>query len=214
MRERTAAITVCILPILLAMICPSRPCLAGQGTTDSSLVAKGPDVERQYKGLFDPIGPFAWRDLNGREFTDRDFGGRVLIVVQWAAWCSPCIDGFPDVQKLFRKVRRDASLAFVSVNMDRDLPAIAEFLKEFRKEYSFPVLLGGEHLRLRALPCTWIVDREGYIREVVLGSGKGWLERVQELVEAVKHRPSVSTLPPEILTSQRQKNQQEASQSR
>jgi thiol-disulfide isomerase/thioredoxin len=167
----------------------------------------------QYKGKLDPIGPFNWLDLDGRRWTDRDFRGKVLIVQQWASWCAPCVAEFPQMQKLYDIVRRDPSIAFVSFDMDRDLPAIRDFLDGFRKKYSFPVLFAGAHLKLTSLPRTWIVDREGYIREV-FGGGPDLIEQALALAESVKRRPPVASLPPETRKAVREQNERDAAKSR
>ena len=169
-----------------------------------------PPTEKLVKGQLDPIGPFSWLDLEGRRWTDRDFRGKVLIVQQWAAWCGPCVAEFPEVQKLSDAVRRDPSLAFVSLDMDQDPAAIGEFLSEFRKEYSFPVLFAGAQLKISSLPHTWIVDREGYIRDGFTNAGNELVERALGLAESVKHRLAVSALPPEARRSRREQNERDA----
>lgn len=173
-----------------------------------------PPIERHYKGQLDPIGPFRWLDLDGRPWTEQRFRGKILIVQQWAAWCGPCVEGFPEVQKLFDAVRHDASLAFVSLNMDRDRNAIEAFLKDFRREYSFPVLFAGADLKIRSLPYTWIVDREGFIRDGLTNAGPDLVTQALALAEAVKHRPSVSELPPEVREEKRKQNERDAANSR
>ena len=178
-------------------------------TPESPTKIAGRAIGREYKGKLDPIGPFNLRDLDGRLWTDRDFDGKVLIVVQWAAWCGPCISEFPQVQKLYETIRNDSSIRLTSIDLDEkpDEDPVRKFLKEFRKEYSFPVLFGWPRFKIKALPTTWIVDREGYIREVLRGSGPGWLERVQALVDAVKRQPSVHNLPLEVREAQRRQNE-------
>jgi thiol-disulfide isomerase/thioredoxin len=173
-----------------------------------------PPIERHYKGQLDPIGPFRWLDLDGRPWTEQRFRGKILIVQQWAAWCGPCVEEFPEVQKLFDAVRHDASLAFVSLNMDRDRNAIEAFLKDFRREYSFPVLFAGADLKIRSLPYTWIVDREGFIRDGLTNAGPDLVTQALALAEAVKHRPSVSELPPEVREEKRKQNERDAANSR
>lgn len=171
-------------------------------------------VVREYKGRLDPIGPFNWVDLDGKHWTDRDFRGKVLIVQQWAAWCGPCIAEFPEVQKLYEAVRRDKTIAFVSLDMDRDPAAIADFLKEFREEYSFPVLFAGEQLKIRSIPRTWIVDRDGYIRDGFTNVGTNLVEQALALAKAVENRVPVSALPPETLQEARKQNELDGAKSR
>ena len=171
-------------------------------------------IEKQFKGRFDSIGPFRWSDLGGRVWTERDFNGKVLIAVQWAAWCGPCIAEFPQVQQLFETVRNDPSIAFVSLDMDQDPAEIRQFLLEFRKEYSFPVLFAGAQLKINALPCTWIVDREGYIRDGFANAGADFVEDALALADAVKRRPPVASLPQDVREDVRKRNQRNAANSR
>jgi thiol-disulfide isomerase/thioredoxin len=173
-----------------------------------------PPTERRYLGQLDQIGPFSWLDLEGRRWTERDFRGKVLIVQEWGAGCGPCIAEFPEVQKLFEAARRDSSIAFVSLDMDRDPAAIHEFLQQFRKEYSFPVLFAGAALKIALLPQTLIVDREGYVREILSNEGSDLVDAALALTEAVKHRLPVSALPPEVLQERRRQNERDGANSR
>ena len=228
MHEHQATARVLIVMLLVAASGSARETSAeGQESTASSNENKNaastpesparsgsPAIAREYKGKLDPIGPFSWLDLDGRRWTERDFIGKVLIVHQWAAWCGPCIAEFPQVQKLYDKVRHDRSIAFVSLDMDRDPAAIREFLQEFRKEYSFPVLFAGAQLKIKSLPCTWIVDRDGYIRDGFENVGPDLVEQALALAEAVKHRPPVSALPPEVRQERRKQNERDGATSR
>ena len=201
MRKLWAVMRILILAIMLAT---SRTTYAANGN---------PPTERQFKGQLDPIGPFSWVDLDGRRWTDRDFTGKVLIVQQWATWCGACVAGFPELQELKNAVRHDPTIVFVSLNMDRDPAAIGEFLLEFRKEYSFPVLFAGAQLKIKSLPYTWIVDREGYIRDGFGAAGPGFVEQVLAAAEAVKHRMPVSTIPPAVRQEKRRQNELDGAKS-
>jgi len=167
-------------------------------------------MERQYRGILDPIGPFRLTDLDGKVWTENDFKGKVLIVHQWAAWCGPCIAGFPETQKLADRVRGDESIAFVSLNLDRDPVELEDFLAEFRTKYSFPVLFAGARFKIGRLPHTWIVDREGFIRAGFSGEGADYVLRAMELVDVVKQRPPVSSLPADAVQARREQNVRDA----
>jgi thiol-disulfide isomerase/thioredoxin len=174
----------------------------------------GQPVIHEFKGRYDSIGPFAWTDLHGRRWTELDLRGQVVIVALWAAWCGPCIDEFPALQRLSDLMRHHSSVTFISLNVDRDVDDIQQFLLDFSREYSFPVLFAGKQLKITALPYTWIVDREGYIRETLPGSGPGWEEEVQALARKVEKSVPVSELPPEVIRKQRAENEREGMRSR
>ncbi len=177
------------------------------------LGAASPDA-RQWKGTLDPIGPFELCDLDGKTWTDKDFKGKLLIVQQWAAACGPCVKEFPEVQKLYESLRSDPSITFVTFDMDEDSPKIREWLVEFRKEYSFPVLLAGDRFKPQSMPSAWIVDRDGFIRDVFMGGGPGWRDQLLAAVEAVKHRLPVSMLPPEVVAAKRLANAKEGAENK
>jgi thiol-disulfide isomerase/thioredoxin len=212
MRPRRSIVRALILFMILVAAGSERG-MSGTGQ-EPAVPSATPPIERQYKGPLDPIGPFSWLDLDGRRWTERDFRGKVLIVQQWAAWCGPCIAEFPEVQKLYDAVRKDPSIAFVSLDLDRDPAAITEFIREFRKEYSFPVLFAGAQLKIKGIPYTWIVDPEGYIRDGFANAGSNLVEQALALAEAVKHRPPVSSLPPEVREAKRRQNELDGANSR
>jgi len=184
------------------------------GTSGTAHAAHGnPPTERQFKGQLDLIGPFSWLDLDGRRWTEHDFTGKVLIVQQWATWCGACVAGFPEVQKLSDAVRHDSTIGFVSLNVDRDPAAITEFLLGFRKKYSFPVLFAGAQLKIKSLPYTWIVDRQGFIRDGFSAAGPDFVEQVLAAAEAVKHRLPVSTIPPAVRQEKQKQNELDGAKS-
>ena len=199
--------------IAFALMGPPSPSTGASESGPTSVRTAEPD-SRVYTGRLDPIGPFRLRDLDGRVRTAEEFKGRVLIVYEWASWCGPCVKGFPMVQALHERVRSDPGVAMVTFDMDEDLPSIQGFLSDLRKKYSFPVLPAAARFRFLALPHTWIVDRDGFLREGIDGEGPGFVEDVLALVDAVKRRLPVSQLPEEAVRTQREANARDAARSR
>lgn len=182
---------------------PSRPRSRGVGRGDVVTASEDSSSIRTGTRLLDRIGPFEFKDLEGRSWNNGDFAGRVLIVVAWHSACGPCVSGFPKMQRLYDKVRRDPSIAFTSFNLDDDPARLDTWFREFRNEYSFPVLLAGPAATPNRLPCTWIVDRDGYIRDEFFGEGPGWVGEAIARAEAVKRRLPVSMLPAELRSKRR-----------
>ncbi len=123
-------------------------------------------------------------DLYNQRHTLAQYRGKVLVVNFWATWCPPCREEIPVFVAAQRKYGADG-LQFVGIALD-DPRQVAEFVQEL--EVNYPVLLGGIHeseiLRQLGnpgggLPYTLIYDRDGRLRETVLGGlGEARLKRL------------------------------------
>lgn len=116
---------------------------------------------------------FELETLSGDRLRLSDLRGKVVVVNLWATWCPPCRAEMPALQQLYEAHLEDG-LVVVAVNAtDQDSAAAA---RSFVAEHglTFPVALDpqGEASRayaLQAMPSTFVVDREGVIREVLIG---------------------------------------------
>ncbi|TFH37957.1 MAG: TlpA family protein disulfide reductase [Anaerolineales bacterium] len=120
-----------------------------------------------------------------------DFRGQVVVLNLWASWCPPCRAEMPALQSLYDEYR-DQGLVVLAVNMtyQDSAAAAAAFAAEFG--LTFPILLDrtglvGNLYRMRALPTTFFIDREGVIQEVIVGGPMSELTlqaMIAELLEA------------------------------
>jgi peroxiredoxin len=128
-------------------------------------------------------------DLDGTDQGLEQWRGKVLVVNFWATWCPPCIKEIPEFASVSR-LYADAPVQFVGISIDT-----AENVRDFAERFDvpYPLLIGStQTLSLatdignsaRALPFTVILDRNGSINEVVLGtlSEEDLIERIQALV--------------------------------
>jgi peroxiredoxin len=133
---------------------------------------------------------FTLERLGGEQISLAELRGKVVVINLWASWCPPCRAEMPAIQRLYA-ANRGRGLEVLAINTTyQDSQAAAE---SFVREYglTFPVLLDrtGEVSRLyhlRALPSTYFVDREGVIRQVIIGGpmSAATLETaVQDLLE-------------------------------
>jgi peroxiredoxin len=131
--------------------------------------------------------------LGGGEVRLADLRGQVVIINLWASWCPPCRAEMPALQRTYAQ-NRDRGLEVLAVNMTfQDSPsAAAAFVQEHGLGFKVPLDVEGEVGRLyqlRALPTTFFVDRQGIIRQVVVGGpmSEGTIQTA--ITELLEERP-------------------------
>jgi thiol-disulfide isomerase/thioredoxin len=111
--------------------------------------------------------------LGGGEVVLSEQKGKGVIINLWASWCPPCRAEMPAIQNVY-EANRDRGLEVLAVNttyQDSE-QAAADFVAEFDLTFPIPLDRTGSVARqyqLRALPTTFFVDREGVIRNVIIG---------------------------------------------
>ena len=111
--------------------------------------------------------------------------GKVVYLDFWASWCKPCALSLPTLDG-FRKEFGSKDFAVLAVNVDHD-PALARaFLS--RRPVGYPSLFDpkGElpvRFGVETMPTTFLIDRQGVIRQVHRGFRK---EDVPELHAAIQ----------------------------
>lgn len=116
---------------------------------------------------------FDVKDLEGNEISSKSLRGKVVLVDIWATWCQPCRKEMPGYQKL---LDRYGSRGFVVIglksNMMMDTAEPMKFAKEIGVHYPL-VSASGELIekfcKLEGLPTTMIYDRQGLLRQKVIG---------------------------------------------
>ena len=129
------------------------------------------DATAPHQGFLSP--EFELEMLDGENGALQDFSGKVVLLNFWASWCPPCRSEMPAVQRVYETYQADG-FEVVAVNMAHQdsLPDVQSFLDVYG--LTFPVLLDqtGEtaaKYQVRALPTTFLIDRQGVIREVLIG---------------------------------------------
>lgn len=148
----------------------------------------GGKVPAPREGFLAPA--FKLETLEGQSQSLSDFRGAVVVLNLWASWCPPCRAEMPALQSLYEEYR-DQGLAVLAVNMtyQDSASAAAAFVAEYG--LSFPIMLDrtglvGNLYRMRALPTTFFIDREGVIQEVVVGGPMSEITLQSMIVELLE----------------------------
>jgi peroxiredoxin len=133
------------------------------------LVGAGVLLGRRGRG---PAPDFAVPDLGGRAVRLSALRGKVVLVNVWTTWCPPCREEMPSMQKLYERMRgRDFEL--LAVSQDEGGQSVVEpFVKDMK--LSFPVLVDperqvGERFGVWGYPETFVIDRNGFVVDRVIG---------------------------------------------
>lgn len=110
-------------------------------------------------------------DMQGAQVTvPDDLRGRVVVVHFWAS-CSRCREEMPMIESIYGQYKgRGLSVIAISVGQSKD--AAKAFLKDLK--VSYPVLFdtdmkGARRYGVYAVPRTFILDRKGVIRYIIVG---------------------------------------------
>jgi peroxiredoxin len=107
--------------------------------------------------------------IDGRRVSIAELKGRTLVVVFWASWCAPCVQGLPKLKELYAK-RDKLNLEIVGISWDTD----PQFLRSFVSAHNiqWPIFceaskpgIWGTHLGIGGLPYVLLVDRDGVLRD-------------------------------------------------
>src|SRR5580692_4208696 len=125
----------------------------------------------------DPAAPKAapgWRlkDVDGKPVDLGEFKGKVVVLDFWATWCPPCRTEIPGYIALQKKYAADG-LVVIGVSVDTDGPApVKKFMKDFGINYL--IVMADDDIQnaygpILGYPTTFIIDRDGVIRDKKLG---------------------------------------------
>jgi len=118
-----------------------------------------------------PAPDFDTVDLKGDIWSLSRLKGKVVFVNFWATWCAPCREEMPSMQRLYVKLPKDKFEMIALFNSDKE-PAVKKFVSQLG--LTFPILsdefnFAGPKYGITGLPETFIVDKQGVIREKFIG---------------------------------------------
>ncbi|MEC9407088.1 MAG: TlpA disulfide reductase family protein [Pseudomonadota bacterium] len=129
-----------------------------------------------------PAGAADFPRLDEPAFAVGDYAGDVVLLDFWASWCVPCKSSFPWMSRMQEKYRADG-LQVIAVNVDQDKFAAAEFMHQYRSEFTVvfdPEGVIAKEYALLGMPSSYVLDRSG----AVLWSHKGFRVRDEAALEA------------------------------
>jgi thiol-disulfide isomerase/thioredoxin len=126
---------------------------------------------------------FSLKSIDGSIKKLSDFKGKVIVLDFWATWCQPCIKSIPDLIEIQNSLN---NVQVIGITVDENpMQVVPDFVRKFKINY--PILIGTEEVYkeyggINAIPTTFIIDKEGRIRNKHIG-----LVHKDVLVEEIKN---------------------------
>ncbi len=129
---------------------------------------------------------FNLADLDGNILNFSAYEGQVVMLTFWGTWCGPCRQEIPDFIDLYDKYNKEG-LEIIGIAIQSGSP---DNIKLFSENYkiNYPILTdinGNESYKafsdygtisgvgMRAVPTTFLIDRDGYIVKTYRGARPG-----------------------------------------
>ena len=97
--------------------------------------------------------------------------GRVVMINFWATWCGPCRAEMPALAEIQTQYA-SRGVIVIGVNQREDAGSIRRYLDSIGVDFPIALDPTGEsnrQYRVLGLPTTYLIDRQGLIRDAVFG---------------------------------------------
>jgi len=130
---------------------------------------------------------FTLQTPGGQEVTLSKLKGKVILLDFWATWCAPCRESIPHLIQLYKTYQKDG-LEVIGMNLDRgDMDTVQHFVKSM--DIPYPIVITSQDVErsygVTGLPTTILIDREGKIREKIVGFSSEIAKQLAAIVGAL-----------------------------
>ena len=146
------------------------------------LVLMAIGLNRTQQGTVQPgdrVGDFELALFSGYEYDGQATGGawltcaaRCVLINFWASWCKPCEQEAAELRSAWDYYKDRGDVVFLGIDYVDTEPEAREYLKKFDITFPNGPDVGtriSQMFRIKGVPETYFVDREGVLRYVQVG---------------------------------------------
>lgn len=130
------------------------------------------DLGFQQYPFLESAAEITLKDLNGKEIQLSEFREKVVFLNFWATWCPDCRIEMPSMEKLYTRFK-SKNFAMVTINLKESPEHVKKFFDTYKLTFIGLLDPNGKitsKMAIRALPTTLIIDKNGKILGMALGS--------------------------------------------
>lgn len=104
-------------------------------------------------------------DVAGRKVDLSEYKGNIVFVNFWATWCGGCREEMPSMERLHKRLK-DKGFVMVAIDVKQPASWVTAFFEKHKLSFTPLLDLKGktsDTFGVRALPTTFILDRDGSI---------------------------------------------------
>lgn len=118
-----------------------------------------------------PAPDFTLPTQNNETVSLAAFKGKAVIVNFWASWCKPCRKEIPELNNIYEKYKAQG-FNIVGINIDKEKSNAELFMERIPIQYTVafdPDMTAINEYKARGMPSSFIIDKNGMVREIVYG---------------------------------------------
>ena len=138
-------------------------------------------------GVGDTIPNFTLNTFDGQQISLADQKGKVVVINFWASWCKPCEQEAADLETSWQHYKPLSNIIFLGIDYVDTEPEALAYLRKYNITYPNGPDLGtriSQLFRIRGVPETYIVDRQGVLQFVQIGPFQS-LSQIRTLIDSM-----------------------------
>ncbi len=151
------------------------------------LLVVGLMLKRTQRGpivVGDTVPDLSMTAFDGTTYRLSELRGTVVLINFWASWCTTCKDEAAALEQAWRQLKPRGDVLFLGLDYVDTEPEAKAYLAQYEITYPNGPDLGtrwAQAFRIRGVPETYILDKEGRLAYIKIGPFAG----TQEILNAI-----------------------------